>query len=71
MLWRGFAIFKTLKSFDQITTLTYVLMYNFLSLFNIYFRLRFGLINSVNTCLRLKVRQTKSESNLYFHNRNL
>jgi hypothetical protein len=30
MLWRGLAIFKTSQSFDQITTLTYVHMDNFI-----------------------------------------
>ena len=34
MLLIGLAIFKTLQSFDKISTLTYVLMDNFLYLFN-------------------------------------
>ena len=29
MLWRGYAISKKVQSFDQIKTLTYVLMDNF------------------------------------------
>ena len=33
MLWRVCAILKMFQSFDQITTITYVVMDNFLSLF--------------------------------------
>ena len=53
--------FKMSQSFDQIPTLTYVLMDNFLSLFPIYFYSNFFLLDSRE---RSEISKTRKRANL-------
>ena len=65
MLWRGFVIFETSQSFDQITTLTYVLIDNFLFLFLQDFSdQNRGLINLLNRPCLLYSRGSPLRPNL-------
>ena len=72
--WEVLRFFNTLQSFDQITTLTYLLMDNFLSLFLLYTKL-LGVTNKVKAkgnyshrkllFLLEKLRVCPSETTLY------